>query len=150
MGAFAKTFFSEKPAGPGLVGDATVSFKPDLRISTVWAIALLGAAGTALGLAAQLQESLAQQERMQDLALLTFLLTLLVWLLQRWQPGLARWGVVLAWIGMIYGGLRWLQLPDFLTLLVIPTTLAAALLGLPAALLIAVGETMLLLTSKCC
>src|SRR5262245_52527652 len=104
MGAFAKTFFSGEQAGPGIESDAISSFKPDLRISAMWAIALLGAAGTALGLAAQLQEGVVQQERMQDLALLTFFLTLFVWLLQRWQPDLARWGVTLALVSLIYGG----------------------------------------------
>src|SRR5688572_15792002 len=100
MGAFTKTILPGEQARPATADDAIASFKPDLRISAMWAIALLGAAGTALGLAAQLQESFVQQERMEDLALLIFLLTLLAWLLQRWQPGLGRWGIIVALVSI--------------------------------------------------
>lgn len=124
------------------------SFKPDLRISTAWVIALMVVAGVGLGLAAQVQANVAQHENMQDLALLIFFLTLLAWSLDHWQPDLGRWGTMIILVNIVYWGHIWLQLPEFLAFLVIPTALAAALISLPAALIIAIGETLLLLISK--
>jgi hypothetical protein len=42
-----------------LMNESISSFKPDLRISPVWVIAAMAAAGVALGLATQMQSSLA-------------------------------------------------------------------------------------------
>ena len=50
MGAFAKTLFPGKQSTSMMEGEAISSFKPDLQISTLWAIVLMGLAGTGLGL----------------------------------------------------------------------------------------------------
>jgi signal transduction histidine kinase/CheY-like chemotaxis protein len=130
------------------MNESVSSFKPDLRISPAWVIALMGAAGVALGLMAQVQGNLAKWEKMQDLALLVFLLTLLTWGLNQWKSSLGRWGAIITLVIIVYWGQQWLQVPGFLTLLVIPTALAAALISLPAALVTVIGETALVLISN--
>ena len=56
-----------------------------------------------------------------------------------------RWAVVLSLAIIIYLTALWSGLPGFLTLLAVPATLAATLIGLPAALGVATGETLVLL-----
>ena len=85
---------------------------------------------------------------MQDLALLVFLLSRSVWSLNQWKPSLGRWGAIITLVIIVYWGQQWLQVPGFLTLLVIPTALAAALISLPAALVTVIGETALVLISN--
>jgi signal transduction histidine kinase len=121
------------------------SFKPDLRISPAWVIALMIATGVALGLAAQVS---VERAKLQDLALLLLLLTILAGGLNQWKPYFGRWGVIITLVMIIYWGQQWLQVSGFLTLLVIPTVLAAALIGLPAALITTIGETALVLISN--
>src|SRR5262245_23662571 len=104
MDAFEVTFFPGQRTEPVIKAEAISSLKPDLRISTLWVIALMVAAGVVLGLIAQLQDHFAEQEKMQDLALLVFLLTLLTWSLDRWQPSLGRWGAIVALVSIVYGG----------------------------------------------
>ena len=122
-------------------------FKRDLRVSPAWVIALMVAVGMALGLAAQGHSDLVERTKLQDLSLLLLLLTLLAWFLDKWKPSLGRWGVVISLAMMVYWTHRWLQAPDLLALLVIPTALAAALISLPAALVTAIGETALVFFS---
>lgn len=122
-------------------------FKRDLRVSPAWVIALMMAVGVALGLASQVQSDLAEQAKLQDLSLLWLLLALLAWLLDRWRPSLGRWAVVICLVMLVYWAQQWLQVPGLLALLVIPTALAAALIGLPAALVTAGGATALVLIS---
>lgn len=122
-------------------------FKRDLRMSPAWVIGLMMAVGVALGLAGQVQNDLAEQAKLQDLSLLWLLLTLLAWLLERWKPSLGRWAVVISLVMLVYWAQQWLQVPGLLALLVIPTALAAALIGLPAALVTAGGATALVLIS---
>ncbi|MCK6628840.1 MAG: ATP-binding protein [Anaerolineae bacterium] len=130
------------------MNESMSSFKPDLRISPTWVIAAMAVAGVMLGLATQIQSNLVNPEKAQDLALLVFLLTVLAWGLNQWRPRLGGWGVVITLVMIVYWGQQWLPAPGFLTLFVIPTALAAALVGLPAALLIVVAETALILISN--
>ena len=127
------------------MNESAANFKPDLRISPAWVIALMVTTGVVLGLVTQMMSDLAELEQMQDLALLVLGLTVLTWGLNQWQPSLGRWGAIISLVMIVYWGHQWLQLPGFLTLLVIPTALAAALISLPAALITASGETALLL-----
>lgn len=125
--------------------DLTLNFKQDLRVSPAWVFALMTAVGVGFGLVSQVYGDPAQRANLQDLALLLLLLTLLVGLLYKWKPGPGRWGVIISLVTMIYWAQRWLQAPELMALLVIPTALAAALISLPAALATAIGETALVL-----
>lgn len=130
------------------MNESKSSFKPDLRISPAWIIALMIAAGVALGLVTQVHSHAVERGKWQDLVLLLFLLTLLTWGLNQWQPSVGRWAVIITLVMIVYWGQQWLQVPGFLTLLVIPTALAAALIGLPAGFIITIGETALVLSSN--
>ncbi len=130
------------------MNESVSSLKPDLRISPAWIIALMMAAGVVLGLAAQVQGTSVEREKLQDLAVLLFLLPLLTWGLNQWKPSLGRWGVIISLVIVVYWGHHWLQVPGFLTLLVIPTALAATLISLPAALVTVIGETAMVLISN--
>lgn len=128
------------------MNESISGFKPDLRISPTWIIALMIAAGVVLSLVTQVHNNSVEREKWQDLALLLFLLTLLTWGLNQWQPNLGRWSIVITLIITVYWGYQWLQAPEFLTLLVIPTALAAALISLRAAAVTTIAETVLVLT----
>ncbi|MBE7550735.1 MAG: response regulator [Anaerolineales bacterium] len=130
------------------MNESNSSFKPDLRISPAWIIALMIAAGVALGLVTQVHSNAVERGKWQDLVLLLFLLALLTWGLNQWQPNLGRWAVIITLVMIVYWGQQWLQLPGFLTLLVIPTALAVALISLPAGFIITIGETVLVLSSN--
>jgi signal transduction histidine kinase/CheY-like chemotaxis protein len=130
------------------MNESISSFKPDLRISPAWVIALMIAAGVVLGLVTQVHSNSVEREKWQDLVLLLFLLTLLSWGLNQWKPSLGRWAVIITLVMIVYWGHQWLQGPGFLTLLVIPTALAAALISLPAGLIVTIGETALVLSSN--
>lgn len=130
------------------MNESISSFKPDLRVSPAWVIALMIAAGVVLGLATQVYSNSVERGKWQDLVLLLFLLTSLTWGLNQWQPNLGRWAVIISLVMIVYLGQQWLQVPGFLTLLVIPTALAVALIGLPAGLIITIGETVLVLSSN--
>ncbi|MCL4300158.1 MAG: response regulator [Anaerolineae bacterium] len=130
------------------MNESISSFKPDLRVSPAWVIALMIVAGVVLGLATQVYSNSVERGKWQDLVLLLFLLTSLTWGLNQWQPNLGRWAVIISLVMIVYLGQQWLQVPGFLTLLVIPTALAVALIGLPAGLIITIGETVLVLSSN--
>ncbi|MBN1995128.1 MAG: hybrid sensor histidine kinase/response regulator [Anaerolineae bacterium] len=68
-----------------------------------------------------------------------------VWLLDEWRPQVGGWGAVMALVVVSNVGLFWLGVPGFLTLLTIPVVVAAVLLGLLAATITAVGQTVVLL-----
>jgi len=78
-------------------------------------------------------------------ALLFCALAAVAWLLDSWKPWAGRWFTTVALVTIVHLGHNWLGVPGLLTLMVIPTALAAALISLPAATTIAVGETVLLL-----
>ncbi|MBN1993314.1 MAG: response regulator, partial [Anaerolineae bacterium] len=100
--------------------------------------------GVATGVIGQVQQKTADWTTMLDFTLLVFGLTLAAWFLNSWRPRLGEWGTIIGLITIIYWGDQWLGVPGFLTLLVIPTALAAALLSLSAAAVIALGQTGLL------
>jgi hypothetical protein len=102
MDKLAKTFFRGKQFWPVMKDEPVSNFKLDLRIAPVWVIALMVIGGVVLGLASQVQASVANSEKMQDLALLVFLLTLLTWGLNQWQPNLSRWGIIITIIIIVY------------------------------------------------
>jgi signal transduction histidine kinase/CheY-like chemotaxis protein len=128
-----------------MMNESVSSFKPDLRISPMWVIALMITVGVIMAVVGQLQHDLADWMTMLNLTLLVLGLTSVAWFLNNWQPRLGRWGTIMALVMIFYWGDKWLGVPGFLTLLVIPTALAAALISLSAATAIAIGETMLLL-----
>jgi signal transduction histidine kinase/CheY-like chemotaxis protein len=127
------------------MNESTASFEPDLRISHKWVLIVLVLLGQALYLLSDVLPDTTTQLRLTVLATLLYALAASVWLLDRWKPWLGRWFMIAALVAMIYLGNSWLDVPGFLTLMVIPTALAATLISLPAATMTAFGQTVLLL-----
>ncbi len=114
----------------------------ELRVSPKPVIATLAVLGWVFGL---LNDYLPDPSKAMDFVLLLFTLLAALWLLANRKPYVGRWFTIAVLIGMVYLGSSWLGVPGLLTLMVIPTALAAPLLGLPAAAATALGETVLLL-----
>lgn len=69
----------------------------------------------------------------------------IIWLLNQWQPHICRWAAVGGFVAVLYFGMAWLNLLDFLALVAVPIVIAAILLGPPAVTVTAISETLLLL-----
>jgi signal transduction histidine kinase/DNA-binding response OmpR family regulator len=116
-----------------------------LRASPKWVIAMLVALGL---MSVFISDSYSDSfERLQGMlfTILLYTLAACIWLLNDWRPGIARWFAVMALVVMVNLGVVWLGMPGFLSLATIPAAVAAALIGLPAAIVTAIGETILLL-----
>jgi signal transduction histidine kinase/CheY-like chemotaxis protein len=116
------------------------SFTPDLHVSAKPAIAVLIGIGVLFGFAAGRPE---YTSTMSPVAVLILSLAVVDLLIESWQPRLSAWSLIASLIVTILFIGNWLHQPALIALMVIPTALAAALIGLRASLLIAIGETVL-------
>jgi signal transduction histidine kinase/CheY-like chemotaxis protein len=82
-----------------------------------------------------------------NLILLLYATSIFVWILDDWRPWAGQWGTTLAWIAVIYLASRWLDLPQLVSLLALPGLLLLSPGGLRAAVLVAIGESLLLVMS---
>lgn len=125
---------SEEQAPPSLSEEAPIDFGLDLRMSPA------PAAGILLAFAC-----IAVWVKPLDALLLsTFVISLGTLLLVLWKPVYAKWAFVLGLVFAIMLLRTTQTAPGALTLLVIPTGLAAAMLNLRVTSLITLGETILL------
>ncbi len=122
--------------------NSMAGFNPDMRVSPQVVIAALAALSWVLAL---LSQSLYEPVKMEGLAVLLAVSSIVAWVLERRNPYLGRWLIVVMLIIVILVVHGWLRLPGDLALLAVPAALAAALLSLPAALGTALGEVALLL-----
>jgi len=116
------------------------SFMPDLRISAKPVIAVLVGIGVLFGFAAGLP---AYTNIISPVAALTLSLAVVNLLIEYRWPRLSAWSSIVSLIVMILFIGGWLHQPALVALMAIPTALAVALIGLPAGLLMAIGETVL-------
>ena len=130
------------------MSESDSGFRSDLRISYKWVIVILVFLGLAFFLVSDIPSDASAQIRLTLFAILFLALSVTIWLLDRWKPWFGRWFMVSALVAMVYLGNHWLNVPGLLTLMVIPTALAAALVSLPAATVTAIGQTILLLLSS--
>jgi len=120
-------------------------FEAELRISPKPVIAMLTVLGLVFVFVSNTQSDPSDQLKVLLLAVLFYAVATTAWLLDSWKPWVGRWFTIIALVTIVHLGNIWLDVPGFLTLMVIPSTLAAALISLPAAIATAVGETVLLL-----
>jgi signal transduction histidine kinase/CheY-like chemotaxis protein len=80
-----------------------------------------------------------------DAALLLYVLGIAALIIEAWLPLAGRWFALATLVALVHLGGAWLRVPGFLTLLAIPTALAAPMISLPAAVATAAGTTLLLL-----
>ncbi|MFC1975356.1 ATP-binding protein [Chloroflexota bacterium] len=78
-------------------------------------------------------------------ASLLYLVAGVIWVLADWQPIVGQWVTIISLVAIINLGLIWLDVPGFVALIPIPIAVAAALIGLSAAVVTAIGQTMLFL-----
>jgi signal transduction histidine kinase/CheY-like chemotaxis protein len=120
------------------------SFEAELRTSHKLVIVILVALGVALVVTSDARVNPSDWKVML-LALLLYVGAAIAWLLDSWKPGWSRWFIIAALVAIINPGLDWLGVPGALALMTIPVALAAAMIGLPAAMVTAAGETALFL-----
>lgn len=124
------------------MNDSTAGFNPDLHISPKIVIVTLVALSWVLGF---LSEFLSEPAKVTGLAMLTAALSIVAWALESRDTRVGRWFTVVVLATLVLLAHGWLHLPGALAWLAVPTVLAAALLGLPAATGTALGEAALLL-----
>ena len=125
--------------------ERTARSESSLQASTESLIPVLLALAFFLGWVGDSPPGLPQQFAAQDLAVLCYGCAALIWVLGTWKPWVGRWFITVAVLGLVFLSNRWLGVPGLLTLLCVPTTLAAVLLGLPASLAVGIAGTALLL-----
>jgi len=130
------------------VGIDSSTIEPELRISVKWVIAILGVVGLMLILVGDAQSDPSYRMRVLYFAALFYAVAAVAWALDDYRPWASQWFVVIALITMLCLGNLWLEIPGFLTLVVVPTALTAALFSIPIATAIAIGETALLLLMR--
>ena len=118
------------------------SFAAELRVSPRPMLGLLLVPALALTLAAW---RLPDPDKAMNFALLLYAFSVMAWILTCWKLWLGRWATIIGLVAIIQAVQGWLGVPGFLALLAIPTALAAALSGLYAAAITAIGESLLLL-----
>jgi signal transduction histidine kinase/CheY-like chemotaxis protein len=128
------------------MNESTLGPGSELRVSPKPVLAALVMLGVGFYFAT---EMLSYPWRTVDQAMSLFLLlstlSAIGWVLVNWRPMLGRWFTVLALAAAVHLGGWWLHVPGSLAWAVIPTALAAPLVGLPAAVVTAVGESVVVL-----
>ncbi len=127
------------------MGESAAGFAPELRISPKPVIIALVILGLACLLWADSDPNPSHWVPPVLLAMLLFVASGIGWWLAGCQPRVGAWLLVATLIAAIWLGDRWLAVPGFLTLMVLPTVLATALIGVPAAAATALAQTTLLL-----
>lgn len=117
-------------------------FAAELRISTRLVIVALVALGVALCFSVDL---LALPQQTLNLGLVVGVIAGVSWVVNDRQPWAGRWFLALSLIAIIVLAYAWLEVPSLLVLLVIPTALVAAMIGIPAAAAATAAQTVLLM-----
>jgi signal transduction histidine kinase/CheY-like chemotaxis protein len=120
-------------------------FQSNMRITYKWALVGMVISGMALIAISDLPTSMFFRSELQYLAILMYIFTGLIWILDRWKQWLGKSALIVLLAGVIFLGNYWLEIPGFLTLLILPTILAAAFMGLRATTAATAGETLALL-----
>ncbi|MCB0208578.1 MAG: response regulator [Anaerolineae bacterium] len=120
------------------------SIAAEVRISPMWVIIPLAALGVPTIFIIELLWGALELE-MVVFFLLFYGVLGMTWLLINQNDVGGKCFFVIAFTSMIWLGYTWWATPELLTLMVVPPVLGAVLIGLPAALTAAMGETVLLL-----
>jgi signal transduction histidine kinase/CheY-like chemotaxis protein len=128
------------------MNEPTSGFESELRISPKLVLAALVILGVVLYLATEmLSYPWRTENQVISLFLLLSALSAIGWILFDWRPMLGRWFTILSLAAAVHLAGYWLHMPESLAWAVIPTTLAVPLVGLPAAVVTAVGESIVIL-----
>ena len=130
------------------MNDSSPGFEAELRVSPKPVIAALAVLGAGIILTINPLFDSSEQLRILLIGVLILVTTAVAWRFEGRKPLVGRWLTMILLVAMVYLGHIWLDVPGILTLMVIPTAMAAVLIGLSAATATAVGQTMLLLLLK--
>ena len=133
---------------PDSMGESSSGFESELRISPKPVIAVLAILGVVLIVTISPLRSSSERLQLLLLGLLIQGASAIAWRLERRAPPASRWIVVATLVAVVWLASSWLGPPELLTLMGVPTALAAALIGLPAATATAAGCTVLLLVAS--
>jgi signal transduction histidine kinase/CheY-like chemotaxis protein len=117
----------------------------ELRVSPKLVVAPLVVSALIISLSGDTWLGPSGWSKILPFGLLLYLMAGVIWLLDDWQPLVGRWATIIILVAIVNLGLFWLGVPGFLALITIPIALAAALIGLSAAMVTTIGETGLLL-----
>ena len=120
-------------------------FESELRLSHKTVVVAVAALGVVLAFVASNLPLGEDRFRVALLVLICYRLAAAAWFLDRWRPWVGRWFTVAVITDAIHLCAYWWAGLGGQGLLVIPTALAATMIGFPVALAIATGETLLLL-----
>jgi len=116
--------------------------EPGVLLSPVLVIACLGVAGLAVAL---FSEFLPDPARFLDAGVLLLLVSSFAWLLVRWMPQVGRWFVIGMLVAIVHLGVKWLHVPGFLALTMVPVLLTAVLVSPIASVVTALVQGSLVL-----
>ena len=129
----------------GRMTESDTSFESALRVSPEPVIGGILGLAVVFALAGDSTSDPHATTGLFNLSLLCYALAPFTWLLYSWKPLSGRWSAIIALAAIILGANAWLDVPGLPTLLSIPTSLAAALISLPAATAVAVTASFLAL-----
>jgi signal transduction histidine kinase/CheY-like chemotaxis protein len=125
-------------------GESDYRVETELRMSPKLVAILVIVLAIVLVVVAEHQSEISRYMALSNIALLLAALSLGVLALDSWKPSVARWFATMGLTATICVASSWLRIPGFVTLLVVPPALAAALISPPAATGFAVGESILM------
>ena len=117
----------------------------ELHLSVKWVSIALVALATALVYVGDTRLESFARLRVLHFAIVLLLVAALTWRLENARPLASRWFTVLALTALLYSALIWLHIPESIVGITVLVTLATALLGLQAAILTTLLQTVLLL-----
>jgi len=130
-------------AGLATASQAAQAFEPELRISWRWAAAITMIFAHVSAFSSQLLNDASISSRLQSLALLLIFAAGAVLAIGDRRPQFSRWLAIAALTAMIALTCLWLDLPEVLTLMVIPVALAQAMIGSLASVATAAGDSVI-------
>ena len=119
----------------------------ELRVSHGGVVAAVAVTGVLLVMMVETQSrSLDPLDRwnLGNLGLALLVSSMITWLLNQWDHRVSRWFTIASIIALVHLGDALLRVPGLLTLVAVPVALAVPMISLPAAIAVAVGETILL------
>lgn len=120
-----------------------LKFEKTFYTSPKLAAIVMTALGTAIVVVADVRFQLLYRQKMLIFAVALFAVSGLIWVLEDWRPQLGRSFTVMAVVALIFWGVVWLAVPEFLILASLPVALTIGILGFRAALLTALSSTLL-------
>ncbi len=130
--------------GNHTAGVSRAGLAAELRVSPGPVAALLAGIGLAMIVLSHVISAPTDPVRVATLGLLLLLIPSVCLLMDGRAPALARGCMVAGLLAFVHLADAWFALPGCLSLVALPVTLAAALIGVPAGLLAGAGETLVL------